>query len=179
MSDSPRSGGHGQILAIDEVDGDEPSDAAAAPRAWIRRLAPALVVAGVLAVVALLGAQALFDARERDRLAYLADVPGVLQPVPNDVALLWQWSSTESAVLVADDTADRWTIGTRYGSGQVDLQGIDPDTGSVRWTTPFPVADAVPAEARDTFPTVWVRCASASNPQHARVVCGADLGGAG
>src|SRR3954464_8080347 len=101
MSDSLRTGGgHRQILAIDEDDAEAPSDTTAAPRAWIRRRAPALVVAAMLAVVALLGAQSLFDARERDRLASLADVPGVLQPVPNDVAVLWRWSPAQSAVLV-------------------------------------------------------------------------------
>lgn len=178
MSESQRLhlGGHRQVLEIDEGEPVTTSDVVGARRDWIRRRAPWLAVAVVVAVLALVGAQTLFDVRARDRLAYLASVPGVLQPLPEHVSTLWGWTPADAVTLVADDTAGRWTIGTRYRQGAVELRGIDPDTGAHLWSTPFPIDDALPPEARGTFPSVWVRCATLPA---ARAVCGADLAGPG
>ncbi|WP_028050671.1 PQQ-binding-like beta-propeller repeat protein [Cellulomonas sp. URHD0024] len=176
-TDGLRTSGHRQVLAMDEAGPPEVADVTAAPRDWIRRRAAWLVVAAVLAVIALVGAQTMVDARERDRLAYLADVPGVLQPLPGHVVPLWHFTPAESVALVADDTAGRWTIGTRARTGYVELRGTDPDTGALRWSTPFPFDDALLPEARGTFPSVLVRCASASGPPDAVAVCGADVSG--
>ncbi|WP_426594306.1 PQQ-binding-like beta-propeller repeat protein [Cellulomonas sp. McL0617] len=179
MSESLRGAGHRQILVLEDSEPVRSTDTADAVRDWMRRHAAWLVVVAVLAVLVLVGAQRMVDARERQRLAYLARVPGILQPVPAHVAALWRWAPTDPVTVVADDTAGRWTIGTRYGRGVVDLRGTDPDTGAVRWTTPFPIDDALPPADRGTFPSVWVRCATAAAAPHARAVCGADLAGPG
>ncbi|WP_028046224.1 PQQ-binding-like beta-propeller repeat protein [Cellulomonas sp. URHE0023] len=180
MSGGPRTTDHLRLLAVEEAEAptDAP-DVVAAPRAWIRRRTPWLVAATVLAVLALVGAQAALDLRDRHRLADLAAVPGVLQPLPERVHAVWRWTPVTSASLVAGDTASRWAIGARYQQGVVELRGTDPDTGAVLWTTPFPIDDALPVEDRGGFPSVWVRCATVSPAPRAQTVCGADLAGPG
>jgi outer membrane protein assembly factor BamB len=180
MSDILRTTGHRRLLTLDEV--EEPTDTpdtAAAPRAWIRRRAPWLVVAAALAVLGLVGVQTALDVHDRHRLAELVSVPGVLQPLPERVHALWRWTPSTSASLVAGDTANRWAIGARYQRGAVELRGTDPDTGAVLWSTPFAIDAALPPEDRGAFPSVWVRCTTVSATPRAMAVCGADLAGPG
>ena len=97
-------------------------------------------------LLALLGCAVVLDARERERLEYLADVPGVLSPLHDPPGALRPWAPSAGA-LVAEDSAGRWTIGARYHLGGVDLRGTDPDTGDVLWSVPFSL-DAAPAAGR-------------------------------
>jgi len=167
--------GHLETLDLDEAEGADATDATAAPRAWVRRRTPWLLAAAGLALAGLLGAQSLIDAREHARLASLADVPGVLRPLHEPVGTLWHWGALSAPSLVAGDTAGRWAIAARYHPGSVDLRGTNPDTGAVVWTTPFSLTAAIPAGARDGFPSVWVRCAPVADASGTRAVCGAEI----
>ncbi|MEZ0446788.1 PQQ-binding-like beta-propeller repeat protein [Cellulomonas sp. ICMP 17802] len=161
-------------VELDDADGVDDGEAPSVLLAWLRT--HALSVAGAAAVVALglLGAQSAIDTHERERLAYLADVPGVLSPLHDPLGELWQWAPTAGS-LVAGDTAGRWAIGARYHSGGVDLRGTDPDTGRVLWSVPFSLDAALPAAGRSEFPSVWVRCTALAPTHDARAVCGAEV----
>ena len=54
-------------------------------------------------MLALVGVQSSLDERERERLAYLADVPGVLSPLHDPPAALRTWTPSAGA-LVAEDS---------------------------------------------------------------------------
>ena len=140
---------------------------AASARGWV-------AAASVAVLLALLGVQSMLDARERARLEYLADVPGVLSPLHDPPGALRPWAPSAGA-LVAEDSAGRWTIGARYHRGGVDLRGTDPDTGDVLWSVPFSLAAAVPARGRQEFPSVWVRCTTTTSAAGPRAVCAAEV----
>ena len=131
---------HPHLAAVEldeELDEQDRADGSAgrAP-AWLRQHAVWVAAASVAVLLALLAAQSMLDARERARLEYLADVPGVLSPLHDPPGALHPWAPSAGA-LVAEDSAGRWTIGARYHLGGVDLRGTDPDTGDVLWSVPF------------------------------------------
>ncbi|WP_456825390.1 outer membrane protein assembly factor BamB family protein [Cellulomonas sp. P5_E12] len=164
--------GHLAPVELDEPDAARTAEPGLLP-AWLRRHAPAVAGATALLVLALLGAQSALDSRERERLTYLADVPGVLSPLHDPPDALWRWAPTAGTFL-AGDQAGRWAIGALYHRGGVDLQGTDPDTGDVLWSVPFSLDAALPPGGRSELPSVWVRC-SAVAAQTPVAVCAAEV----
>ncbi|KQY23173.1 hypothetical protein ASD16_11420 [Cellulomonas sp. Root485] len=141
---------------------------------WVRRHAAWLAGAGAALVLALVGVQTVLDARERERLEYLADVPGVLSPLHDPPGALRPWAPSAGS-LVADDATGRWAIGARYHLGGVDLRGTDPDTGDVLWSVPYSLDDALPPGGRSEFPAVWVRCTTTTSADGPLAVCAAEV----
>ena len=164
--------GHLAPVELDEPDLTRTAGPSLLP-AWLRRHAPAVAGATALLVLALLSAQSALDSRERQRLAYLADVPGVLSPLHDPPDALWRWAPT-AGTLVAGDQAGRWAIGALYHRGGVDLQGTDPDTGHVLWSVPFSLDAALPPGGRSELPSVWVRCTAVA-AQTPVAVCAAEV----
>ena len=74
------------MAAVELVEHDDVPASPAAPRhRSVRRLlVPVLVVA-----VALVGVQVVVELRDRAAVAALAQVPGVVRPVGEDVRILW------------------------------------------------------------------------------------------
>ena len=169
--------GHLALVELDEPDApdlaDDPRTAGLLP-AWLRRHAATVAGAAALLVLALLGAQAALDTRERERLASLADVPGVLSPLHDPPTALWQWAPT-AGTLLAGDQEGRWAIGALYHAGGVDLRGTDPDTGDVLWSVPFSLDAALPPGGRSEFPSVWVRCTALAASADPVAVCSAEV----
>ena len=143
------------------------ADVGATARAWLAGAAAALLLA-------LVGVQTVLDARERERLEYLADVPGVLSPLNDPPGALRPWAPSAGA-LVAEDSAGHWAIGARYHLGGVDLRGTDPDTGDVLWSVPFSLDAALPPGGRSEFPAVWVRCTTTASTDGPRAVCAGEV----
>ncbi|WP_456844657.1 outer membrane protein assembly factor BamB family protein [Cellulomonas sp. P5_C6] len=170
--------GHLAPVELDELDDAGVLDGAALSSplpVWLRRHALAVTGTVALLALALVSAQSAVDTHERERLAYLADVPGVLSPLHDPPAELWEWGAGAGTLLAGDATA-QWAIGARYHSGGVDLRGTDPDTGAVLWSVPFSLDSALPPVGRSEFPSVWVRCSALSTTADApRAVCAAEV----
>jgi hypothetical protein len=171
--------GHLAPVELDEPDVlDEREPSTSLLPAWLRRHLLPVAGAAALLALGLVSAQSALDTHERDRLAYLADVPGVLSPLHDPPGELWQWAPAAGS-LVAGDTAGRWAIGARYHTGGVDLRGTDPDTGAVLWSVPFSLDAALPPGGRSEFPSVWVRCTPLSTTDDGpRAVCAAEVSSA-
>lgn len=99
-----------------------------------RALLLGAAVVAVLVVVGVVG-QSVVAARERARLAALADVPGVVDPfdgpvravsTSTDDRLLWPYARTADGWLVAPYVSDE---------GMASVQAVDPADGEVRWRT--------------------------------------------
>lgn len=98
-----------------------------------RRRWPAALPAVV--VLALVVAQLAADARERVRLAALADVPGVLAPLPDPPAVAWRLSADATGdVLVHGDLLLEERVTSR---GAMSLVARDLTSGDVRWAVPL------------------------------------------
>lgn len=166
--------GHLAPVELDEQDELDGSLPVSILPAWLKRHALSVAGAAALVALALVGAQSAIDVGERDRLAYLAEVPGVLSPLHDPPGELWRWAPTAGS-LVAGDREGRWAIGARYHSGGVDLRGTDPDTGRVLWSVPFSLDAALPPGGRSEFPSVWVRCTALTPTDEPRAVCAAEV----
>lgn len=138
-------------MTVVELD-DAPPERPAAARRPRARLPWLLAAAGV--VVALVTAQLVLDARERARLAGLADVPGVLAPLDGPPRTLW--------TVAADAEGDQpsWptepvagtTVVVRRVAGDRTVRGMDARTGEVRWSTPLPLE---PGASPALPPATW------------------------
>ena len=160
-------------VALDEPDDHDVPPPGRLPT-WLRQHAAWVAGGSVVAVLALVGVQSVLDARERERLEYLADVPGVLSPLNDPPDALRQWAPSAGAA-VAEDATGRWVIGARYHLGGVDLRGTDPDTGAVLWSVPFSLDAALPPGGRSEFPAVWVRCTTTTSADGPRAVCAGEV----
>ncbi|KQY20387.1 hypothetical protein ASD16_21160 [Cellulomonas sp. Root485] len=130
------------MAAVELVERDDeparPGDAEPRRRSWRRLLVPVLVAA-----VALVGVQVVVELRDRAAVAALADVPGVVRPVDEDVRILWTldpgtrwvpWSELPGGILV----------GLQRASDESQaLVAVDELTGERRWTTPLVGAHVV------------------------------------
>ncbi|KRD43158.1 hypothetical protein ASE38_02455 [Cellulomonas sp. Root930] len=166
--------GHAAHLApveLDELDGLRAPDGGDRSRRFPAARVTATVVALVLV---LLGVQSWLDARERARLRYLAEVPGVLRALADPPGVLWRWTPGVGA-LVAGDSAGGWAVGADYHPGGVTLRGTDPDTGDQRWSVPFSLDAALPPGGRSEFPSVWVRCTVVRSDDAPLAVCAAEV----
>ncbi|WP_456786734.1 outer membrane protein assembly factor BamB family protein [Cellulomonas sp. P5_C5] len=170
---------HAHLAPVELVDGEDAAEVdrrapADRPPSWLRRHAAWVAGASAAAVLALVAVQGVLDAHERERLEYLADVPGVLSPLHDPPGTLRTWTPSAGS-LVAADSAGHWAIGARYHLGGVDLRATDPDSGDVLWSVPFSLDDALPPGGRSEFPSVWVRCTTTTSPDGPRAVCAAEV----
>ena len=165
------------LAPVELEDTDDDAVGAGRPPTWVRRHIAWLAGAGAALLLGLVAVQAALDAHERERLEYLADVPGVLSPLHDPPAALRSWAPSAGA-LVAEDASGHWAIGARYHLGGVDLRGTDPDTGDVLWSVPFSLDDALPPGGRSEFPSVWVRCTTTTSRTALGGLCRGGLPGA-
>ncbi|WP_028046225.1 PQQ-binding-like beta-propeller repeat protein [Cellulomonas sp. URHE0023] len=106
-------------------------------RSWARRNARWLLPTAAVAVLVLVGTQLVADARERSRVAALGEIPGVVPPTGPDIGVIWRADPTLATVLQGGTSVGGLLVGgVPSGTSDVDLVALDPDTGSVRWTTP-------------------------------------------
>lgn len=132
-----------------EHDGADERPDAPVPRRRVRRwlLVPVLVV-----VVVLVGVQVAAGLRERAAVAALAQVPGVVRPVDEDVRILWARDAGGSE-LWPGRTGDGVLVSLhRASDGSQALVAVDELTGDRRWTTPL--ADAHADHADEGFSPV-------------------------
>ncbi|WP_456788562.1 outer membrane protein assembly factor BamB family protein [Cellulomonas sp. P5_C5] len=135
-------------VELEELDGGETRPEEPERRHRSRRwlLVPAAVV------VALLGTQLVVEARERAAVAALAQVPGVVRPVDEDVRIVWTQDAGGSE-LWPGLPGDGVLVGLqRTSDGSQELVAVDELTGEPRWTTPL--ADAHVDHADEGFSPV-------------------------
>ena len=145
------------------------------PGRWVRRHAAGVTAAAVALVLVLLGVQSWLDARERARLRYLAEVPGVLRALADPPGVLWRWTPERrlprrrATARVAGRSAP-----TTSRAGWT-CAASTPDTGDRRWSVPFSLDAALPPGGRSEFPSVWVRCTTAPSGDAPLAVCAAEV----
>ncbi|WP_421732275.1 hypothetical protein [Cellulomonas sp.] len=164
----------GRAPHLAPVELEEPDGSSARVASRARRHSARVIAALVALVLVLVGVQSWLDARERARLRYLADVPGVLRTLADPPTVLWRWTPDVGS-LVAGDGAGGWAVGADYHPGGVTLRGTDPDTGDRRWSVPFSLDAALPPGGRSEFPSVWVRCTTVRSGDAPLVVCAAEV----
>lgn len=141
-----RRGGMAEV-ELDEHDDDAPVDEPVR-----RRRSRRWVLVPVLVVVALVGTQVGVELRDRAAVAALAQVPGVVRPVDEDVRILWTRDAGGSD-LWPGRPGDGVLVGLhRTSDGSQELVAVDELTGERRWTTPL--ADAHVDHADEGFSPV-------------------------
>lgn len=98
------------------------------PRRWT-------VAAALVAVLALGGATVVQERRESDRLAEVALLPGVLDPLDAPLTEVWRsehrlWSPLTRVGPLVVGVSDTWD-----GSRDIVVVGLDAATGEERWAT--------------------------------------------
>ncbi|ADG72980.1 hypothetical protein Cfla_0060 [Cellulomonas flavigena DSM 20109] len=127
-----------------ELDDDPGTPAPQGRTGRARRRWPAALP--LVVVLALVVAQLVADARERVRLAALADVPGVLAPLPEPPAVAWYLAGDATDdVLVDRDVLLEERVTDR---GAMSLVAHAVATGDVRWSVPLADAPDAPEPGR-------------------------------
>ncbi|AEE44751.1 PQQ-binding-like beta-propeller repeat protein [Cellulomonas fimi] len=146
------------LVEDDPLDPAPTGDLPRPPRPrWQPALRPAL--AGVLAVaLALTGTQLVLDARERARVAELADVRGVLRPLDPGVGVRWEAAAADAAVVESGTAVGDVVVGVAPLPGpRVEVRALDDRTGVLRWSReldlPTPAMSPSAAE-----PATWTAC---------------------
>lgn len=99
-----------------------------------RRVVVLVALVAVLAVVAVVG-QAVVSSRERERVAALAGLPGILEAIDGPVEVV---RSGSDDVLLASTarTPDGWSVVQHEDeAGRTTARAVDPLDGTVRWET--------------------------------------------
>lgn len=97
-----------------------------------------VVGAAAVLVAALLGTQAVLDARERAEVARHAQVPGVLPPFDDALEPRWEPGLGDVLTLYTGAEVDGLSLGARFeDSGAQSAVALEPGTGEVRWSTPL------------------------------------------
>ncbi|TQL02170.1 PQQ-binding-like beta-propeller repeat protein [Cellulomonas sp. SLBN-39] len=118
-----------------------------AARGLRRRFRPWWLVPPLVLALALGAAQHVTDARERERLAALAHVPGVLPPLDGPLAPVWTSSPDGDAWPFA--VTDEAVLVERYAlAGPTSVDALDVATGELLWSAPLP--SAVPQTGEGT-----------------------------
>lgn len=126
------------MLAVELVEHDELEDAPPTPAAARWRPSWRWAALPVALALALVGMQAVSDARERAVLAELATVPGVVSPVEQDLRVLWTPEDGTESILWSGIEVPGAMVGLeRAPDGSQALVAIDRLTGDRRWTTPL------------------------------------------
>jgi hypothetical protein len=148
-----------------------PTSIVAAAQSRLRRSWP--LAAGLVAVLlgGLAVTQVVLDARERARLARLAQVPGVLQPLDASVGVLWTTDdqATPGALDGSASVGDLSVGGYVDEAGERTVRAVRTRTGEVAWSTVVGVADPA-ARLRGTG---YAPACSANDPADVprQVVC--------
>ena len=136
--DGPWDPGSGDVPAGRDVRAGRPR-----PR---RRVRPREVaVAAVVAALAVGGTSLVSERRDSERLAALADVPGVLRPLEAPVGEQWRsgdrlWPDVTHVAGLLIGVTD-----VRFGVNELAAVAIDATTGAVRWRTQVVPASSAPA----------------------------------
>lgn len=136
-----------------------------------------LVGAVVVALVAAgaLTAQAVQAHRERERLAALVDVPGVLRPLASPPRVLWEDMQEVLGWAADPRTTDGLVVATadRPDGDAAVARALDPATGDVVWETVL-LAGTRP-EVADGSASPWRSASCVLDPaDDDQVVCAAD-----
>jgi len=126
------------MTEVDLQDGGAATDPAPDRPSVLRRYrwwALGLVVALVATAVVV---QQRGDARAADRLAVLAQVPGVLAPLDAHVAARWTLPADQASVVYGRPVAGV-LLGGSSGADGFHLQGVDAASGRLLWRTPVDV----------------------------------------
>lgn len=85
----------------------------------------------------------VLDARERARLAHLAQVPGVVQPLDASVGAFWTTGDeVTSGTLIGSASVGDLSVGGHLDeTGERTVQAVRTRTGEVVWSTVVGVAD--------------------------------------
>jgi len=149
------------MTEVDLQDGGAASEPASDRPSALRRYrwwALGLVAVLVGAAVAV---QQRGDARAADRLAALAQVPGVLAPLDAHVAALWTLPAEQASVVNARPVAGV-LLGGSSGTDGFHLQGVDAASGRLLWRTPVDVPNDE---------TLWSWCRPTSSSGVPLAVC--------
>ncbi|WP_028050424.1 PQQ-binding-like beta-propeller repeat protein [Cellulomonas sp. URHD0024] len=93
-------------------------------------------VVALVAVAALVGTQAVLDARERAAVARFAAVPGVVEPVGPDVRVRWRPPVALANVVRKGIVADGAFVGLSVADdGSQSVVALEERTGDMRWAT--------------------------------------------
>lgn len=123
------------VRAAEHPDGVAPSAAPGAPVPARRRRAWAVVVVGLLLVV---GTNVVQARQEAARRAALADLPGILSPLPRAPVELWSragWSSGSSQGVLLVTSPGGSVHGVDPASGTDRWSRVAPARGSTQWCT--------------------------------------------
>ena len=121
----------------------------------------------LVVAVALVGVQVVVELRDRAAVAALAQVPGVVRPVDEDVRILWTVEPGTQWVVWSGPTGGAHVGLQRTSDGSQALIAVDELTGERRWTTPLP--DAHADHAQEGFSPVG---GCAAEPEDSgRIVC--------
>ncbi len=99
-----------------------------------RRGRVVLGVGAALVVAGLVAAQAVLDARERDAVAALREVRGVLAPIGDSLEVAYSVPGLQWLELPKDD--DVLLLVTADGGTGSHLRAVDAETGVARWDVP-------------------------------------------
>jgi len=151
----------------DATDAGTTTEPAAAHRR-ARRRRRSLAFAGIV-LVGLIGTQVVLDARERDHLAHLASIPGVLAPMDESIGVLWSSSDFVTLSSLYGTAFGDVTIGAYIDdSNERTVRAVHTRTGEVVWSTVLTPADpSAPARGWGSSPSCTLD-AGATTPQ---VVC--------
>ncbi|MBO0921908.1 PQQ-binding-like beta-propeller repeat protein [Cellulomonas sp. zg-ZUI222] len=127
--------GAGDGASADPPDGDAPGDGAPSgtDAARARRRRATTLGAGLLAVLVLVGVigQGVVTARERDRLAAVAALRGVLAPLDGPPQVLW--TSDEDIPFQVVTSAGHAAGAVEHPDGRVVARAVDLATGRTAW----------------------------------------------
>lgn len=117
-----------------------------------RRRSRRWVLVPVLVVVALVGTQVVVELRDRAAVAALAQVPGVVRPVGEDVRILWTLDAGRSE-LWPGVPGDGVLVGLQREPDESQaLVAVDERTGEPRWSAPLAGAHVVERPAEGSGP---------------------------
>lgn len=138
-----------------------PADESARRPSWLRRHARWAVVVGVVLVALVVGVQSASARGDRARLAALATVPGVLNPLDGSLEVAWRLDFAHSTAIWSGPADGVLVSGAAQPGGFV-LLGTDVATGSSLWTRPV---------TPDPGPSAWAWCLSVGTGADAVAVC--------
>ena len=104
----------------------------------------------VVTVAALVGTQAVIDARQRAAVARFASVPGVVTPVGSGVGVLWTPDAAVTSLVLEGVQVGGAFVGLSVADdGSQAVLAVDARTGRTRWSTQMFGPDGSAAQSFD------------------------------